>query len=109
MIININKSKINGLGVIALKSFPESYVVSVVIFGFNRSNVPEIDGYGKYINHQYNSNCKLEPIFNKIYLITKRPIEKGEELTINYNKYAEKYNVLPAQSDYIELKEKVYE
>ena len=38
------------------------------------------------VNHSYFPNCRLQYLKNSYYIITNKNIQKGEEITLNYNK-----------------------
>ena len=43
---------------------------------------------GGFLNNSFKSNCVKKKKGNKYYLYTKRPIKKGEELTLKYDFYS---------------------
>ena len=56
------------------------------LFGLdNRKQV--VDGYGvaAFINHSCHPNCETDQIRGKIWIISRRDIREGEELTYDYN------------------------
>jgi len=56
------------------------------LFGLN-SGKHVVDGYGvaAFINHSCQPNCETDIIGGKIWIIARRDIEPGEELTYDYN------------------------
>jgi uncharacterized protein len=60
-------------------------------FLFKISRKKTIDGAiksnaAKYFNHSCGPNCRAENTGRRIYIISRRHIEQGEELTYNYGK-----------------------
>jgi SET domain-containing protein len=60
-------------------------------FLFKISRKKTIDGTvrsnaAKYINHSCAPNCRAENTGRRIYIVSRRRIERGEELTYNYGK-----------------------
>jgi SET domain-containing protein len=56
------------------------------LFGLN-SGKHVVDGYGvaAFINHSCQPNCETDIIGGRIWIIARRDIEPGEELTYDYN------------------------
>ena len=56
-------------------------------WGINKDKCCMALGFVPLYNHNYKSNCEYFMDYDKeiIQIKTMRPIEKGEELTINYN------------------------
>jgi len=48
-----------------------------------------VDGYGiaAFVNHSCQPNCETDIIAGRIWIIARRDIEPGEELTYDYNLY----------------------
>jgi hypothetical protein len=48
-----------------------------------------VDGYGvaAFVNHSCDPNCETDQIRGKMWIIARRDIEPGEELTYDYNLY----------------------
>jgi hypothetical protein len=60
-------------------------------FLFKISRTKTIDGAiksnaAKYFNHSCGPNCRAENTGRRIYIVSRRHIEQGEELTYNYGK-----------------------
>lgn len=95
--LTIKESNIHGLGLFTLRElflgeinfkFPSH-------FELNDSSIIRTP-LGGFVNHSENYNCKItimnpydgsEDILNYYYLQPIKNIEKGEELTVDYNKY----------------------
>jgi uncharacterized protein len=62
---------------------PQTY-----LFGLN-SGKHVVDGYGvaAFVNHSCQPNCETDIIGGRIWIIARRDIEPGEELTYDYNLY----------------------
>lgn len=58
------------------------------LFGLN-SGKHVVDGYGvaAFVNHSCQPNCETDIIRGRIWIIARRDIEPGEELTYDYNLY----------------------
>ena len=88
--LEIKKSKISGDGVFAKENIPKNtiYLHGVIKLGYNVTGFV-INFYGgetlRYMNHSYNPNVKNIRIENKIFGVTLKNIEKGEELLSNYD------------------------
>jgi len=105
--LKIKHSKIHGNGGFAKKRIPKGtkiteYVGNILtkkeaenvpdedgIFLFELNRKYDIDGnvswnHAKWINHSCDPNCRAKTIKNKIWLISKRDIKKGEELSYDY-------------------------
>jgi SET domain-containing protein len=81
----IGKSKIHGLGVIAKTNIGEKEIIDVGIdfwVGLFPYVTPD---FGSYINHCRNANTKLIYLNNKYYVFSLKKINRGEEITINYD------------------------
>lgn len=108
--IEIKNSKEKGLGVFATQSIEKHTLIEISpVIILNPDDTKLIDkthlynyyfswgedqkssaialGYVSIYNHQVDSNCYYETYFEDktIKIITRKRIEKGEELTINYN------------------------
>ena len=90
--ITIGKSGIDGLGVVASKEFKADTVLGIVHVA--NKNFPH--GYirtalGAFYNHSDNPNCVvLNGYWHQIpvkYLVTKKDIKRGDELTAKYTLY----------------------
>lgn len=108
--IEIKESQNKGLGVFATETIEEGTLIEVSpVIVLSPDDTKRIDdthlynyyfsweddqkssaialGYVSLYNHQVNANCIYETYFEEkvIKIITRRQIQKGEELTINYN------------------------
>jgi len=85
----IKKSKINGVGIFANKNIKKNELIDLAfILYINENNLKDgdITLFGSKINHcSINDNSYLKNINNKYYIYAKRNINKGEEITSNYN------------------------
>ncbi|QDU79035.1 SET domain protein [Polystyrenella longa] len=102
--VKVKKVKGKGRGIFARKFIPEGTVIEKVpvlvmqaedtygtfiedyVFEWGKDTVALALGYGSLYNHSYKANCRYEDVGrqSKAY-IAERDIEKGEEVTINYN------------------------
>lgn len=77
-LIKVGLSAIHGIGMFATEGLTIGQLVAPSM----------LDGYrtpaGRYINHADDSNCIAVPIDSNMYLISAKPIQKGEEFTVNY-------------------------
>ncbi len=76
----IGPSQIHGMGVIANLDLVPGDSVGVATHQFVVTK-----SLGKYINHSYTPNSELMNIDGDYLLITTKPIQKGDEITTNYN------------------------
>lgn len=81
---NIKNSKIHGKGVFANKDLPINSFIGKLHDIINLSSKYKFTELGKKHNHSDKPNSRNELINNSRYLVTNRPIKKGEELTTNY-------------------------
>ena len=88
--VTVGPSKIQGLGLIATKKIRAGTLIGKIHIPDNR----EPDGYirtplGGFGNHSYSPNCyKLEMTDdNTVWIVSKKNIEEGEELTWFYTLY----------------------
>ncbi len=87
--ITVRESEIEGLGIFAVKNIPAD-----TDLGITHINVPMFKGLirtpiGGFLNHAEDANFLLDLVHDwddcQIYhVITTRDIEKGEELTLDY-------------------------
>lgn len=87
----IGKSRIHGMGVMAQQDLPEKTIVGCAI---EKNSQPgesgEILDYritnylGKWINHSYEPNAVMQEVDSGYYIITNQQVNRGEEITINY-------------------------
>jgi hypothetical protein len=66
--------------ILSWEKIPEDEICYVLQINNNRWMIPKSDA--KYINHSCNPNCIID---DNLQIITTRPVEMGEELTICYN------------------------
>jgi len=89
--LTIKESKIHGLGLFAKEDIP-----SEVILGISHIQIDKAwhrTPLGGFINHADHSNCKkLMQNNNRFYLMTRRLIKAGEELTLTYTLYNVTYS-----------------
>ena len=81
----ISASHIQGSGVIATDYINKGEIIDVGIdYWFYL--FPYVTSYcGSWINHCRNANTQLLYINNKYYIVAIRPINKGSEITVNYD------------------------
>ena|SRR6185312_1418127 len=80
----IGPSKIHGSGIIANCNIKEHEIVDVGI-DYWMGIIPYVTPhFGSWINHCENANTHLI-YFGKHYIVSQKPIKRGEELTVNYN------------------------
>ena len=79
----IGPSAIHGQGVIAVRDVEPGETIgkAVIIDGIK----PVITDMGKYVNHTYQPNSRLQYIERRFDLIATRPIKAGEEIAADYN------------------------
>lgn len=80
----IGPSEIHGKGVHAKK-----WLDKEVRVGQASNPYPNITPMGKMINHSGQPNCILHRDGDNHHLVTNRPVEPGEELTVDYSQYDE--------------------
>ena len=89
--LTIKKSKINGLGLFAVKDIPKGK-----IFGPSHHNLRGHEGLGLirtplggFINHSPKPNCRIttNSWFSGWSIKTTKKIAEGEELTLKYGTY----------------------
>ena len=83
--LKIACSKIHGHGIFATENISQGDMVG-------RSHVEGLDEIirtplGGYINHLDEPNCIRERVGSEHFLVAKRLIKKGEELTVKYQWY----------------------
>ena len=98
----ISDSNIHGKGLFTSTPLKNDEFVFVGIYKCNSSKLfnSSISHYGHFINHQKEPNCKIKLENGDYNVYSIRPINKNEELTIDYdlnpeflNKSEEKWNV----------------
>lgn len=83
----IGKSNIHGNGVIAKKNILKHNIIGIAMV-FSFIIIPYItEDLGQWINHSYGPNAYIYYYMpkNVYYLIANRNIQKGEEITMDYN------------------------
>lgn len=75
----LDKSNIQGVGIFMNINIPVNYVIDIAIKDWYY-----ITQFGSKINHSWNPNCIQVQNGSNYYIISKRPIQKGEEITIDY-------------------------
>ena len=92
--LTIKASNVQGLGLFATQNFDPDTVLGIV--HINNKNFPH--GYirtalGAFYNHSEDPNCKtLKGFWHQIpvvYLVTKKSIKNGDELTAKYTLYSD--------------------
>ena len=92
--LTIKESNVQGLGLFATQNFDPDTVLGIV--HINNKNFPH--GYirtalGAFYNHSEYPNCKtLKGFWHQIpvvYLVTKKSIKNGDELTAKYTLYSD--------------------
>ncbi len=88
---SIGNSNIHGMGAMAQQDLPPKTIVGCAI---EKNSHPgesgEILDYrithylGKWVNHSYEPNAVMEEVDSGYYIITNQLVNKGEEITINY-------------------------
>lgn len=82
--IEVKDSKIQGVGVFATNPFKQGSFI-----GLAHTNGQPSTELGRYHNHSENPNAESVLIGNERYLITKKAIKNGEEITVDYRKQPE--------------------
>jgi len=86
---NVSKSNIDGIGVMASKGIKKGELIGTAIddeVGVKSST--QLDTrtiLGRSLNHQNSENAIQKSEDNSLNVYAKKSIEKGEEITINYN------------------------
>ena len=87
----IKKSNISGNGIFVKNDIKLNENIGLGFEKIYNTNNPDRDyirtELGKFINHSNKPNTKLNRVKNKYFIITIRDIRKGEELTLDYNKF----------------------
>ena len=77
--LKVDKSKIAGKGLFTTDSFEQGEMI-----GLAHENDQPTTFIGKYHNHSDEPNAVSVKLGDKRYLMAKRPLKKGEEITTNY-------------------------
>ena len=80
----VNESNIHGKGLFATENISKKFML-----GLTHENGQPIGVLGSYHNHSDNPNTKSLLINNKRYLVSSKPINKGDEITVDYTKQPE--------------------
>jgi SET domain-containing protein len=84
-LIEIKQSKIHGKGIFTKEEIKKNKRLGVGIK--YKYFLPKItENFGTMINHSYFPNCRLQYLKNSYYIIANKNINRGTEITINYNK-----------------------
>lgn len=84
--LTVATSDIEGLGLIAGRSIKANTQLGMMHYYLDDNNVLRTP-LGGFINHSETSNCYKVTKGKISYLITKRDIKVGEELTLTYSLY----------------------
>ena len=86
--LTIMPSKIEGLGLFALKEIPANKTIGMTHYYLKGEPNDYIrTPLGGFINHSDTPNCALYTVNNKKYLVPEQDIEPLEELTLKYTMY----------------------
>ena len=77
--LKVDKSKIAGKGLFTTDTFEQGEMI-----GLAHENDQPSTFIGKYHNHSDEPNAVSIKLGNKRYIMAKRPLKKGEEITTNY-------------------------
>jgi len=83
--LTIKPSKINGLGLFAIKTIPKNTDLGMIHFSYGELLIRT--PLGGFINHSEQPNCKKINLEDEWHLKTIKPIEPGDELTLTYTMY----------------------
>lgn len=86
--LTIRESFIDGLGLFASKPISRNKIMGLTHFGSSLFT----DGWartplGGFYNHSEKPNCTKIVVFDRVYLVSLRNIEAGEEITVTYTLY----------------------
>ncbi|MBI3494621.1 SET domain-containing protein-lysine N-methyltransferase [Candidatus Saccharibacteria bacterium] len=86
--VYIEKSPLHGMGIFAKVDIPKEHDFGITHIADERFN----NGYirtsiGGFVNHSTNPNIELREQDDTLHLWTIKPVEKGEELTVDYTPY----------------------
>lgn len=87
-IVTIQKSEIDGLGIFATSDIKPNEYIGITHFKDARAEENGLirTPLGGFLNHSADNNCVLkENPGGVLYMMTSKYINKGEELTLNYN------------------------
>jgi len=83
--LTIKPSKINGLGLFAIKTIPINTDLGMIHFSYGELLIRS--PLGGFINHSEQPNCKKINLKDEWHLKTIKPIELHDELTLTYTLY----------------------
>jgi SET domain-containing protein len=87
----ISNSKIEGKGVFAKEKLNKDENLGVALVKISESGNPDKDYFrtdlGAFVNHSNSPNCKVKREGDKIYYITLKKVNVGEEILINYKEF----------------------
>lgn len=83
---SIGKSQIHGVGIISARPIKVNERIDVGIDYYFLLFPYVTEGFGSLINHSHKPNTTLIYEHNKYYVVATANIQKGEEITINYDK-----------------------
>ena len=87
--LTIMPSKIEGLGLFALKKIPANKTLGMTHYYLQGEENDYIrTPLGGFINHSDTPNCALYTVGSKKYLVPEQDIEPLEELTLKYTFYS---------------------
>ena len=84
--LTIQKSKIDGLGLFAIKDIKKDTNLGVSHISLEDEIIRT--PLGGFINHQDIPNCKRVVKYNKSYIYTIKDIKRGEDITLRYEMYS---------------------
>lgn len=86
--VTIMPSKIEGLGLFAIKKIPASKALGMTHIHYPGEQHDRIrTPLGGFINHSDNPNCSIYKVGDRSYLVPEQDIEPLEELTVKYTLY----------------------
>ena len=83
--LTIKPSKINGLGLFAIKTIPKNTDLGMTHFSYGELLIRT--PLGGFINHSLKPNCKKLDLDQEWHLKTLVDIKKDDELTLKYTMY----------------------
>lgn len=83
MIFKIGPSKVHGNGVIAVRDIAKGETIGTAII--YKAFRPEVTDMGKYVNHSYQPNSRLQFVAGRYDLVATEYIKADEEIIADYN------------------------